>query len=144
MHGSNNCGGTLRRALTLVVGVILAALFHSSLACVAPITGEEYDAQIEITKLDAATYQVSVPRYMEDLPKEAEVVLAYSVVLPDGSTIYEPYEILETEVRDERVVAEFQIERRAIIVVMWWPREGGLCGIQASSKIIEPANPEGK
>jgi hypothetical protein len=126
--------------MTLVVGVVLVTFFQSSFACVVPIMGEKYDSQIEITKLDATTYQVSVPRYMEDLPNEAEVMLAYSAT-PGGIPIYEPYEILETEVRGERVVAEFQIERRAgskpYIVVMWWPTEGGLCGIQANSGFIE-------
>lgn len=124
---------------TLLCVLILFANF--AYACFSPIGGEEYNSVIKIQKLnDANTYQVSVPRYMDDDRLEAEIILAYSTGSPGGIPIYQKTEKLEPILVGDKFVAKFKVikkDTQPYIVVMWWHKMDGMCGIQANSKFLE-------
>lgn len=110
-------------------------------ACFAPYGGPEYDKRIEITKGKSKnSYQVNIPKYIDDMPNEAEIILAYSKGDPGGIPIYEKYEVLKTTQDGNNLVADFNVEKREkkpYIVVMWWPKHSGMCGIQANTAFLE-------
>ncbi len=122
--------------------IILSFLItSSSFACYVPMKGEKYDSQIIIQKLKGKNrYRVSVPRFMEDMPNEAEIILAYSDNYPGGVPIYEKYEVMKAFVNNKRLVAEFTVvkkNKRPYIVIMWWPEYTGMCGIQANTGFLD-------
>ena len=125
-----------------IIFLLLTFIFsNSALACFSPIKGPEYDAQVDIQKLEEKNhYRVSVPRYMKGMPNEARIILAYSKGRPGGIPIYEKNEILKPIIQGESLVAEFKVvekEKRPYIVVMWWPEHAGMCGIQANTGYLE-------
>lgn len=128
--------------MKFVVIFVAAAFSTAALACFAPIGGPEYDSKIKIERLeDSSGFQVTVPRYMDDMPNQAEIILAYRTDSPGGIPIYDDYEVLSSTVQDKDLVARFVVdterEGRPYIVVMWWPEHPGMCGIQANSGFIE-------
>ncbi len=128
--------------MRVLFAIALVVYSIPAFPCFAPISGPEYDAQIKIVELDDPNhYQVSVPRFMEELPNEAVIILAYSSSVPRGIPVYRPSKILDSTTVDERLVAKFVVEKRPeekpYIVVMWWPEDPGTCGIQANSGFLE-------
>ena len=119
---------------------VLISFANFSYACFSPIGGEEYDSLIEIKRLgEANAYQVTVPRYMDEERQEAQIILAYSAGNPGGIPIYEKNEILEPVLVGTKLVAKFKVVKkntRPYIVVMWWHKMGGMCGIQANTKYL--------
>jgi hypothetical protein len=126
--------------MKLVVLLISLIFMNNAFACFSPMGGPEYDSQIIITKLDGKnSYRVSVPRYMGDMPNEAEIILAYSAGGAGGIPIYSNNEILKPKVKNELLVADFTIQKKdgePYIVVMWWPEQSGMCGIQANTSYL--------
>ena len=127
--------------MKLVVLLISLAFLNSAFACFSPIGGQEYDSQIIITKLDGKnSYRVSVPRYMDDMPNEAEIILAYSTGEAGGIPIYSKNEVLKPIVQNDLLVAEFTVQKKDVepyVVVMWWPEQNGMCGIQANTSYLQ-------
>jgi hypothetical protein len=125
-----------------VIFVIFLSLSSAiAQACFAPRSGPEYDALIDIQKLEEPnTYQVTVPSRLEDLQK-AEIMLAYSKDHAGGVPVYDPFETLKAKEIDGKLSATFTVERREskkpYIVVMWWPKVCCPCGIQANTKFLE-------
>ena len=127
--------------MKIILFLLTTIITNTALACSSPIRGEKYDSQIEIQKLENKNqYKVSVPRFMENMSSEAKIILAYSKGYPGGIPIYEKYEVLKPTTQDKNLVAEFVVkknEKKPYIVVMWWPRIGGLCGIQANTGYLD-------
>ena len=120
---------------------ILLTISNVAFTCSDPIGGPEYDSQIIVTKLEQKnSYSVSVPRYMKNMPNEAQIILAYSGTYAGGIPVYEKNEILNPKVVGDNLVVKFNVfkkEKRPYIVVMWWHEFSGMCGIQANTKFIE-------
>ncbi len=124
--------------------IVLLLLFlvasSSSYACFTPIKGDEYDSQVVVVKLgDKNHYQVTVPRYMKDMPQQAEIILAYTTGTSGGIPIYQKNEMLKAKVVGDKLVATFKVvkqKKQPYLVVMWWPEMGGMCGIQANTPYL--------
>jgi hypothetical protein len=126
-----------------VIYFIVALLFSNTvLACFAPRGGPEYDALIKIEELTISNhYRVEVPRKVEGMPHDADIILAYSKNRPGGIPIYEPYETINTEVVGDKLVGEFVVKKKRkkkpYINVMWWPAQPGMCGINAHTGFLK-------
>ncbi len=110
-------------------------------ACFSPIKGEKYDSLLKITKLKEKNhYQIVVPQYLDKDREAAQIILAYSKNGAGGIPIYEKNEILEPTLINGKFVAKFEVaqqKEQPYIVVMWWHKMDGMCGIQANSQYLE-------
>jgi hypothetical protein len=127
------------RTLLLIVMVVTSSFAQ---ACFVPRGGPDFDRLVFIEKLPQLnTYRVTVPRHLENELREAEIILAYSKDHAGGIPIYDPFQILHATATNEKRSAVFQVERREglrpYIVVMWWNKVDGLCGVQANTGFLQ-------
>jgi hypothetical protein len=110
-------------------------------ACFSPIKGEEYDSLLELKRLNKKNhYQITVPQHIDEEREAAQIILAYSKNGSGGIPIYGKNEILETTLVKGKFLAKFEVskqEKQPYIVVMWWHKMDGMCGIQANSQYLE-------
>ena len=103
--------------ILLVISIFLST---NAYACYQPIGGSEYDEKIFVTKGKIKnTYYISVPIDMKNMLRETKIILAYSKRRPGGIPIYDRYEVLKLKVDGNNLVAEFKVEKKPYIVIMW-------------------------
>jgi hypothetical protein len=126
--------------LKLIYFVIALVFSNSALACYAPKGGPEYDALIKIEALaETNHYRVEVPKNLNGMPRDAEIILAYSKYSPGGIPLNRPYITVNTRVVGDKVFGEFVVEKRdenPYLNVMWWPEQAGMCGISAHTGFL--------
>lgn len=124
-----------------LIAVVLFASTWSSQACFAPRGGPAYDLLVTLERMkEANRYRVTVPRRVERDLENAQIMLAYSKHGAGGVPVYDPVVELVPTLNGANFVAEFDVENRGemkpYIVVMWWHKMSGMCGIQANTEYI--------
>ncbi len=93
--------------------LVVLLISNTAIACFSPIGGPKYDALIRIEKLTGSNhYRVEVPKRVEGMPLDANIILAYSTLHAGGIPIYEGYETIRTVTIGDKLVGEFTVEKK--------------------------------
>ncbi|TMO49026.1 hypothetical protein [Pseudoalteromonas ruthenica] len=128
-------------------GITLISLFCISTSvwsCTFPMSGEKYNKEIEIISTkDTDVYKFIIPSEMEGLD-ELEVNLGYSPKNAGGFKFMQESLKLDFKVIDGNAVGTFTVVQKETLLpflhVVWWPETAGVCGVVASSDIIDVSN----
>jgi hypothetical protein len=119
--------------------VLLFIVSFDSLACMVPIHGEQYDALIEIKKVDKNVYKVSVPREVENR-KNPIILLAYTEETTGEYLFAEEQKLLTVVHKENKSLAYFRLTEggsKKYYARVIWPIKCCLCDVIANSRIIE-------
>ncbi|GLR69572.1 hypothetical protein [Agaribacter marinus] len=120
-----------------VLTVLFFIVSFSSQACMFPIQGAEYDALINIERLEESSYRVTVPRVVHERT-DPIIVLGFDIDDSDEFLFAEEIVSLKVEHKKDISVAYFSLEKQieeTPFINVRWPVDCCLCEVIANTLI---------
>lgn len=133
----------MKFAISFILLLVVFFLTNAQ-ACLAPMTGEKYNKQIEVTSTDIdGVYEFVIPLKMEGLD-DLDVSLNYAPKHVNDVSKYAPYDSLKIEIEGNNAIGTLTVEKNEnwmpYLRAIWRPSFPTLCSVIAISDFIGISN----